>query len=257
MTAAVADLTTKITIGAGTKHSVQSGATSRVLGLMAVEGLLIRGRPTGDWTSRRYRWYRRDRWWAGTVPPAQTTLRNEGDELEAAFELLQHWIGRFGPATVADMKWWTGWTMTKTRKILAAIDTVPVGLDGEQAGEVGYLLADDAEQVADAEPWARLLPALDPTAMGWKERDWYLGPHKAELFDRNGNIGPTIWVDGRIVGGWSQRANGEVIAGLLEPVGADHRSLIDAEVERVTKFVGPIVIDPSFPTPLQKRLSAQ
>ena len=28
-------------------------------------------------------------------------------------------------------------------------------------------------------PWAALLPTLDPTTMGWKERDWYLGAARA------------------------------------------------------------------------------
>ena len=35
-----------------------------------------------------------------------------------------------------------------------------------------------------------LLPALDPTPMGYVERDWFLGPHAPALFDRSGNIGP-------------------------------------------------------------------
>ena len=53
--------------------------------------------------------------------------------------------------------------------------------------------------------WVALLPALDPTVMGWKERSWYLGDHQERLFDRNGNAGPTVWADGRVVGGWAQR----------------------------------------------------
>ena len=100
-----------------------------------------------------------------------------------------------------------------------------------------------------------LLPSLDPTPMGWKERDWYLGPHEGPLFDRNGNIGPTVWADGRIVGGWSQRPDGEVVTELLEDVGIDHRTLLDAEVERLSACIGDTVVKPSFPTPLQKRLS--
>ena len=50
------------------------------------------------------------------------------------------------------------------------------------------------------EPWAALLPALDSTTMGWFERGWYLGPHKAHLFETNGNARPTGWWDGRIAG---------------------------------------------------------
>ena len=62
------------------------------------------------------------------------------------------------------------------------------------------------------EPWAALLPVLDPTVMGWKERDFYLGPHGPLLFDTNGNAGTTAWWDGRIVGCWAQDPDGVVRA---------------------------------------------
>ena len=35
--------------------------------------------------------------------------------------------------------------------------------------------------------------------MGWRERVWYLGDHAKMLFDTNGNAGPTVWVDGRVM----------------------------------------------------------
>ena len=66
---------------------------------------------------------------------------------------------------------------------LAALDTVAVDLDGE----AGLVLAGDEAPVAAPEPWVALLPGLDPTAMGWPARDWYLpqahrpqrdGPHR-------------------------------------------------------------------------------
>jgi Winged helix DNA-binding domain len=50
---------------------------------------------------------------------------------------------------------------------------------------------------------ATLLPALDPTAMGWKRRDWFLGIDRGQIFDSAGNIGPTLWWDGEIVGSWA------------------------------------------------------
>ena len=47
--------------------------------------------------------------------------------------------------------------------------------------------------------------------MGWKLRDWYLPAAAADAFDRNGNAGPTLWVDGRVVGAWAQAPDGEGI----------------------------------------------
>ena len=99
---------------------------------------------------------------------------------------------------------------------LAAVGPVEVELEGGP----GLVLPGDDEPVSSPEPSAALLPALDPTTMGWKERDWYLGDHGPTLFDRNGNAGPTVWWDGRIVGGWAQRKDGEVVYRLLEDVGA-------------------------------------
>ena len=69
--------------------------------------------------------------------------------------------------------------------------------------------------------------------MGWKERAWYLGPRERVLFDANGNAGPTVWWDGRVVGGWSQRRDGEIVWKVLEDVGADAVAAIEAEAARL------------------------
>lgn len=156
------------------------------------------------------------------------------------------------PRPIADIKWWTGWSLGDVRKALALLDTVEVDLDGV----TGILLADDLESVPAPDPWVSLLPALDPTPMGWQSRDWYLGPHAPVLFDRNGNIGPTIWCDGRIVGGWAQRKDGEIAYRLLEDVGSDAAAMIDAEVARTTGWFGEVRAIPRFRTPLERELTA-
>ena len=99
------------------------------------------------------------------------------------------------------------------------------------------------------EPWGALLPSLDPTTMGWSERSWYLGPHKAQVFDTSGNAGATAWWDGRIVGGWSQAENGEVVLQLLEDVGADAVTALEAEAERLTAWLDGTRIQARFPSP--------
>jgi hypothetical protein len=91
--------------------------------------------------------------------------------------------------------------------------------------------------------------------MGWKERDWYLGPHRAALFDRSGNVGPTIWWDGRIVGGWAQR-DGQIATRLLEDAGADARTAIQAEADRLQGWLGEKRFVPKFRTPLERELTA-
>ena len=106
-------------------------------------------------------------------------------------------------------------------------------------------------------PVVALLPSLDPTTMGWRERGWYLGPHREVLFDRNGNAGPTIWVDGRVVGAWSQRPGGVVATRLLEPVPKRVERSIHTEAARLTAWMDGRRVIPRFPTPLDKELAGR
>jgi hypothetical protein len=92
--------------------------------------------------------------------------------------------------------------------------------------------------------------------MGWSGRGWYLGEHGRTLFDRNGNAGPTVWWDGRIVGGWAQRRDGEVAVRLLEDVGAEGVAAVAAAAGRLQAWLGTVRVTPRFRTPLERELSA-
>ena len=181
----------------------------------------------------------------GSARPSRSSLA------VAQAELLRRWLRAFGPATETDIRWWTGWTAREARAALAVVPHAEVELDGA----TGIVLADDLEPTAEPEPWAALLPTLDPTTMGWKERDWYLGPHASVLFDSNGNAGPTVWWDGRVVGGWSQRPSGEIVFELLEDVGTDAVRAVEAEAERLEAWLGEVRLAPGFLPPFQRALA--
>jgi Winged helix DNA-binding domain len=233
----------KIVVAAGTRHEAEISMSSRVMFLLAAEGLIVRGRPRGTWVSTQYVW-----------APAATWLPGGGpvplDPAAARVELARVWLRRYGPGTMADLKWWTGWTLTQARAAVAALDTVEVDLDGLP----GLVLAGDADPVPAPGPWVALLPALDPTVMGWTGRDWYLGSYGPELFDRSGNPGPTIWADGRIVGGWAQRADGEIVTHLFEDVGTEATAAIETKAGAVAGWLGQVRVTPRFRTPLEKKL---
>jgi hypothetical protein len=91
--------------------------------------------------------------------------------------------------------------------------------------------------------------------MGWKERAWYRGDHAGALFDTNGNAGPTVWWAGRVVGGWAQRPDGEVVVRLLEDVGAEARARVADEAGRLGSWLGDVRLVPRFRTPLDKELA--
>jgi hypothetical protein len=235
-------LAKKLRFGTGRWQAEQS-AGARVLPQMAMEGRLVRGRPRGSWVSPQFRWVTTEDWLGGPI--------EDRDVAEAQAELLRLWLARFGPGTETDLRWWTGWTARETRAALAAVPHAEVDLDGA----TGYVLEDDVEPTSVPEPSAVLLPTLDPTTMGWKERDWYLGEHAATLFDSNGNAGPTVWWSGRIVGGWSQRRDGEIVYRLLEDVGADAVAAVESEAQRVTAWIGETRFSPGFLPPFQRALA--
>jgi len=224
-------LRTPIVAAADNPYGGAVNLTNRLLTLLSAEGLIVRGRPRGGWTSTQFTWSAAPE--RADLPPAA-----------ARTELARHWLAAFGPAPLSDLQWWTGWTAAQVRQAVSALELTEVDLGGT------------SDPVAPAEPWAALLPALDPTAMGWRERAWYVGPHTAALFDRSGNIGPTIWWDGRIVGGWAQRADGEIAVRMLEDAGAEAAEVIAAEAQRLRDWIGPGArVTPRFRTPLERELS--
>ena len=174
------------------KHSATLNAHTKVLQGAGFHGVLVRTRPDGKWSSSEYRWAAADVWLG-------SPLADGTPEDVAAAELLDQWLGRFGPATEVDIAWWFGWTKTLLRSALEGIDAEPVELE---SGKPAWVSAGDTETTPEPTPTVRLLPGLDATAMGWKERDWYVDPSMVDrIFDRFGNIGPTILVDGIVVGG--------------------------------------------------------
>ncbi|MFC8193507.1 winged helix DNA-binding domain-containing protein [Cellulomonas sp. NPDC057328] len=210
-------LATRVTLEPGKKYETTQSVASRLLTTLSAEGRVLRGRQVGGWAAPQFRW---------TTPAAWRDLGPVPALADAAATLARLWLHAYGPARPADLQWWAGWTVARTKAALAALDTVDVVLED---GAPGVLLADDADEVAPPDPWVALLPALDPTAMGWKHRDPFLGTHREQVYDRNGNAGPTVWVDGRVVGGWVQRADGEVAVELLDDVG---RAAADAVAEQ-------------------------
>ncbi|MEO6604208.1 MAG: winged helix DNA-binding domain-containing protein [Aeromicrobium sp.] len=221
-------MATRFVVAPGTKYETTQGLASRLLTLMSAKGEIIRARPRGTWTSTQFRWSTLHNW----APDAVTGLSVD----DAAAEIARRWLASYGPATEDDLAWWTGWTKARTRAALARCDLVEVDLDGQP----GLVLAGDDEPPDDDEPWVALLPALDPTIMGWKHRDFYLGPHRSQLFDVNGNAGPTVWCNGEVVGGWAQLDSGEVVTNLLADIGAEATDAVSRETAALTEVLGDV-----------------
>ncbi|MGB3770418.1 MAG: winged helix DNA-binding domain-containing protein [Rhodococcus sp. (in: high G+C Gram-positive bacteria)] len=219
-------------------YDVRRYVTSSVLTLLSAEGRIVRVEPRGTWTSRHHTWAPVSYWWPDGVPTV--------DEASARIELARLWLEAFGPATMDDLQWWTGWNKGHTTKAVAALDIVKV----ELSTGTGIMLT--SNDIECAQGGVALLPALDATPMGWKDRRWFLpDEYRPDLFDTFGNVGPTIWMDGRVVGAWAVRGDGDVVTRLFENVDKD---AVAVEAARIEAHLDGVAITPSFPTPLEKAL---
>jgi hypothetical protein len=225
-------LAEEVVVGSG-KWTQSVKLASRVLLVLSAEGRVVRARPRGGWASTHFRWAAIDTWLGAPL--------EDLDPVAAEHALARAWLHAYGPARPEDLKWWAGWTVAQTRRALSGDDVAECVLDD---GADGVVLAADADPVAPPAEWIAFLPGLDATPMGFKHRDFYLGPHAERLFDVNGNVAPTVWHDGRIVGGWTKRPSGEITYTLLEDVGASGRALLDAEVEALTPRLAEATLAP-------------
>ncbi len=221
----------------GKSYASTASAHTRVLLQLGFEGKIVRTRPGGSWVNGAYTYAAMDSWLPGGLEGSDGL-----DEKAAATELARLWLRRFGPGTTKDLQWWMGWTTSLTRHALAACEAVQVDLDGVQ----GWLAADD-EPAEPVPPWVAVLPSLDPTVMGWKEREWYLPEAAADAFDSFGNAGATIWVDGRVVGAWAQTKDGGLRTHYFEKVAASRRREAEARLVELAAMVGETRFTVRFP----------
>ncbi len=173
---------------------------SSIVNLMCDRGLLVRGPSVKGWRSNTHTYYL----WSDYFPGMDLAAV---DPALAREMTVRQYLAAYGPATLQDISWWSGFTLTEVRRI--------VRLLGEEVTEVAIpelegwyiMLARDRDAMKGcrdrAEASVNLLPPLDPYLQGYRERRRYLDQeHYNLVFDRSGNSTSTILVDGRVAGVW-------------------------------------------------------
>lgn len=247
-------LATTFELKPGSKWSTTASLASRLLYLLSAEGRIVRGHTLGGWLGTQYHWVLPGDW--------SSDLDLGGvDEDEASHWLVTRWLARFGPGTFTDLLWWTGWTKTRLRGVLADVAPTEVDLPGSfGAGahdpEPGLVLAGDVGSTpAPERPAVALLPMLDAVPMGWKRRAWYAPDDAVDrLWDSMGNVGATVWVDGTIVGAWGLQ-EGRVTLRVLADVDGDAMGAVRDEAGRLERWLDGRTFTARFPSPLQRELS--
>lgn len=223
--------------------------TSSLLTLLSADGRIVRGTPIGAWTSRPHRWEPVSHWWPDGLPAH--------DQARAQQDLARRWLSRYGPAHPDDLQWWTGWTKTTTQQALHQLPVEEVDLHG---GPGIILIGPDGDPDSTAakelsQPTATLLPALDPTPMGWKHRDWFFGINRVHVYDSAGNVGPTLWWNGEVIGSWAVGPSGDIRTTVIADRGSDASAAIQQAAAHLQDRLEGAVVTPAVRTPLERSLS--
>ena len=167
------------------------GRGSHLLRQLAGETLIVFGPPQGT----RQTFALLDEW-------APEAVRYERDD--ALRILASRYVGGHAPTTVHDLAWWSGLTLTETRRAVAlAGDAV------EQDAE-GLLVPPGGAAQPPRRGDVRLLPPFDEILLGYRDRAASLAP---EHFGRvvpysNGLFAPTLVIDGVVSGIWRRTLAG-------------------------------------------------
>ncbi len=187
-------------------------------------------------------------------------------EEEALAELIYRYIAHFGPATINDLAWCIPLKMNETREFLQKLGDriAEVKLDGKKHLIVSEDLEKSKALDIPKEPIINLLPYEDHFPKAFKERTWYLTSElEMVLFPRNreyfwppemkppppgppkginasGEIRPSIWVDGRIVGRWEIETDNDQVAvkhAVVEKVSKDLKERITQICDELSEFI--------------------
>ncbi len=191
------------------------------------------------------------------------------DEDKAISELILRYIATFGPVSLNDIAWWIPTTKTKVKGILQEFSNEIV--EYEVIDKTLYAAASDLEFAGSLEslkePVVWFLPYEDHLAKAFTDRFWYtdseilprLFPRSAQYHwpkgstpkrampdtgtsgvNQSGEIRPSIWLDGQIVGRWEFGVKDEhyfVVYDLYADVPSKSKNIIEEKRQHLEKFV--------------------
>jgi hypothetical protein len=154
------------------------------------------------------------------VPPGAPLARDE-----ALHRLALRYLQGHGPATTADLAWWSGLTQ---KDALRALELAGSALEKETHDGITWWWRADAPLPARSRA-IHLLPAFDEYLIGYRDRAPVLdAAHARRVIGINGLVAATAIVQGRVAATWKRAGDSDVA---LDPL----RALADAEHEGIRR----------------------
>jgi hypothetical protein len=153
--------------------------------------------------------------------PASAPLARD----EALHRLALRYLQGHGPATAADLAWWSGLTQ---KDALRALELAGSALEKETHDGITWWWRADAPLPARSRA-IHLLPAFDEYLIGYRDRAPVLdAAHARRVIGINGLVAATAIVQGRVAATWKRAGDSDVA---LDPL----RALADAEHEGIRR----------------------
>ena len=161
------------------------------------------------------------------------------DRDAAVAELVQRYLSSHGPASVPDMRWWSGLTSADVK---AGLESLGDEVRSEESTGV-KLWSNDATRVGRPRG-ARLLHPYDEVIVGYTESRYLGDPratHAREVYKARSMPGGVVLVDGSIAGYWKRSLARKAVAFevfVYGKPGAQQLEAIETDARRLGTFLG-------------------
>ena len=168
------------------------------------------------------------------APPAVSRDRDENLR-----DLTMRYFGRRGPATPADMSWWSGLGMGDVRR---GMEMCGRRVRKVEVDDRPHWIAVGQRAMAPR-PSAHLLPNYDEYFIGLKDRSAFgrrLGSSRL-VTGGDALTAHVAFIDGQLVGGWRRVVGGSQVVvevNLLTHITRDERHRLEVQAGRLATFLG-------------------
>ena len=207
------------------KITADGSRASHLMFRAELEGIVCSGKPKG----KTHTYTLLDE----RVPQQKKVSRDEALSKLALIYFTSH-----APATVKDFSWWSGLSLSDSRK---ALDDVKDKMVCEKIGEELYWFPNGFKNHTDKKTSAHFLPAFDEYIISYKDRTAALAlEHQPTAFTSNGIFRPVVLVNGKGIGIWSRSVKKEALGihvTFFKSPSKSARILLEKEVERLGFFL--------------------
>jgi hypothetical protein len=155
---------------------------------------------------------------------------------EGAQRLVTRYLAAFGPATQDDLLRFAG---VRVRDVRAGLDGIPLRRFRDERGRLLLDLPRAPLPERDTQAPVRFLPKWDSSILAYAppERARILpDKYRSTVIRRNGDVSPTILVDGFVAATWDVGTKRDLTIKPLRKLTKSERAEIDEEGERLVEF---------------------